>query len=166
MDASAIAPTVDHSRASTPVRQPSGSLDERDPTLAREQQESTPVIAVGCAAVRRSLSPHRSHAADAIRQIGQRTEAALRRELDRFFAARPDLSRADKAVIAQAMSRFRNQLVKCPRRTLSAAAGASYPTNVCALLDAVGRLFGAADAPASRGHGFAGSDLAASRGQT
>ena len=59
-----------------------------------------------------------------IRGLGGRTESALRRELDRFFAARPDLSHADRVAIARAMARFRNQLLHHPRSTLRAAAAA------------------------------------------
>jgi glutamyl-tRNA reductase len=87
----------------------------------------------------------RDHAAAMIRQIGGRTEAAMRRELDRFFAARPGLSHADRAAIARAMSRFRNQLLHHPRTTLRAAAAADHPAGAPPLLDAVRRLFGLAD---------------------
>jgi glutamyl-tRNA reductase len=82
-----------------------------------------------------------------IRQLGGRTEAELRRELDRFFAARPQLSDADRAPIARAMSRFRNQLLHHPRSSLLAAAADDDPAGAHPLLDAVRRLFGLADAP-------------------
>jgi glutamyl-tRNA reductase len=99
--------------------------------------------------VRTADSPHRRHAAALIRQLGGRTEAALRRELDRFFAARPDLSHADRAAIGRALSRFRNQLLHHPRNTLRAAASAAEPAGAHPFLDAVRRLFGLADAPHS-----------------
>ena len=81
-----------------------------------------------------------------IRGLGGRTEAALRRELDRFFAARPDLSHADRVAIARAMARFRNQLLHHPRSTLRAAAAAD-PAGAHDLLDAVRSLFKLHDAP-------------------
>jgi glutamyl-tRNA reductase len=89
----------------------------------------------------------RDHAAAVIRQIGGRAEVAMRRELDRFFTARPGLSHADRAAIARAMSRFRNQLLHHPRTTLRAAAAAEHPAGTPPLLDAVRRLFGLADPP-------------------
>jgi glutamyl-tRNA reductase len=94
-------------------------------------------------------SLQRHHAAALIRQLGGRTGAALQRELDRFFAARPDLSHADRIAIARAMSRFRNQLLHHPRSTLRAAASAAAPAGAHPLLDAVRRLFGLTDAPPS-----------------
>ncbi len=88
----------------------------------------------------------RRDAAALIRQLGSRTEATLRRELERFFAARPELSQADRAAIVRAISRFRNQLLHQPRSTLLAAVSAADPAGVHPLLDAVRRLFGLADA--------------------
>jgi hypothetical protein len=107
---------------------------------------SIPTIVEGGAAVGSASPPHRRRAAALIRQLGGRTEAALRRELDRFFAARPDLSDADRAPIAQAMARFRNQLLHLPRSSLLAAAADDDPADAPTLLDAVRRLFGLADA--------------------
>jgi hypothetical protein len=50
-----------------------------------------------------------------VRQLSGRSDAKLRRELDRFFAARRHLSDTDRAPIARAMARFRNQLLHLPR---------------------------------------------------
>ena len=86
----------------------------------------------------------RNHAAAMIRQLGGRTDAALRRELDRFFAARPGLSPADRAAIARAMSRFRNQLLHHPRTTLRAAAAEDAHAGAPPILEAIRRLFGLA----------------------
>ena len=89
-----------------------------DLSILREPFESLPTIVAGVAAVRSESPPHRRQAAALIRELGGRTEAELRRELDRFFAARSDLSDADRTAIARAMSRFRNQLLHHPRSTL------------------------------------------------
>ena len=40
-----------------------------------------------------------------VRELGGRTEAALRCELDRFFATRSGLSHADQVAIARAIFR-------------------------------------------------------------
>jgi glutamyl-tRNA reductase len=94
-------------------------------------------------------SLQRHHAAALIRQLGGRTEAALRRELNRFFASRPDLSDADRAAITRTMSRFRNQLLHHPRNALRAATSAAEPAGAHSLLCAVRRLFGLVDGPPS-----------------
>jgi glutamyl-tRNA reductase len=93
-------------------------------------------------------SPHRRDAADIIRRLGGRTDAALRRELDRFFAARPGLSHADRAAIVRAMSRFRNQLLHHPRITLRTAV--ADPAGAHTWLDAIRQLFGLAEDPRSK----------------
>jgi glutamyl-tRNA reductase len=123
-----IVPAVDLLRAPTPADEPASALDEHS-------RSGRPASA-----------PHRHHAAALIRQIGGRTEAALRRELGRLFAARPDLSLEDRVAIARALSRFRNQLLHHSRSTLRAAASAPDPAAAHPLLDAVRRLFGLADA--------------------
>jgi glutamyl-tRNA reductase len=128
MSNSLIAPVVDHRPA--PFREPSAIGVE------------------GCAADRAASPPHRSAAAAMIRGLGGRTESALRRELDRFFAARPDLSPADRVAIARAMARFRNQLLHHPRSTLRAAAAAD-PAGAHDLVGAVRSLFKLHDAPES-----------------
>ena len=90
----------------------------------------------------------RDHAAAILRQIGGRTDAALRRELDRFLASRPGLSHADRTAIVRAMSRFRNQLLHRPRYTLRAAA-AGEVSAAPLLIEAVRRLFGLAEPSSS-----------------
>jgi hypothetical protein len=143
-----IAPTVDH--RPVPVCEPSASLEEHDLSVNREPPECTRATVEGRAAVRSASPPHRRYAADMIRRLGGRTEATLRRELDRFVASRPGLSHADRAAIARAMSRFRNQLLHHPRRTLRVAAVAADPAGAHHLLDTVGRLFKLADTPPSK----------------
>jgi glutamyl-tRNA reductase len=141
-----IVPAVDHRPASTPVGEPSASHHQHEPSTHREPPASIPAIVAG-GAVRSASPPHRRRAAALIRQLGGRTEAELRRELDRFFADRPQLSDADRAPIARAMSRFRNQLLHHPRSRLRAAASDDHPAGAHPLLDAVRRLFGLAEAP-------------------
>jgi hypothetical protein len=121
-----ILPAFDHRPTTTAMDEPAASLAEPG---------------------RPASAPPRRRAAALIRQLGGRTEATLRRELDRFFAARPELSHADRAAIARALSRFRNELLRQPRNTLRAAASAPDPALAHPLLDAVRRLFGLADAP-------------------
>ena len=65
---------------------------------------------------------HRRHVGALLRQLGDHADAVLRRELDRLFAAQPDLTDAQRTVIARAMSRLSNQLLHQPRAALCAAA--------------------------------------------
>jgi hypothetical protein len=146
MSLSLIVTAVDHRTASTPVREASASLLQDDLSIHCEPPASPPTIVEGGAAVRSASPPHCRRAAAMIRQLSGRTEAVLRRELDRFFAGRPDLSRADRAAIARAMARFRNQLLHHPRATLRAAAADDDLAAAAIRLDAVSRLLGLADA--------------------
>jgi glutamyl-tRNA reductase len=65
---------------------------------------------------------HRRHAGALLRQLGDYADAVLRRELDRLFAAQPELTDAQRTVIARAMSRLSNQLLHQPRAALCPAA--------------------------------------------
>jgi hypothetical protein len=151
MSLALILPAADHRPPPTAVDEPAAHLAEPGHSGRREPHRGAPAPVGGDP----DPAPHRRRAAAMIRQLGGRTEAALRRELDRFFAARPDLTHADRAAIAIALSRFRNRLLHHPRSTLRAAASAPDPAGAHPLLDAVRRLCGLADAP----HG----DPAASR---
>ena len=71
MNIGRIVPAVDHRRAATPAGEPAPALYEHDRP------------------VRPASVSHRRHAAALIRQLGGRTDAAVRRELDRLFAAPP-----------------------------------------------------------------------------
>jgi glutamyl-tRNA reductase len=124
-------------------------IDHRPPPTAVDGLAASLAPVAGDASARPAAAPHRRRAAALIRQLRGRTDTALRRELDRFFAARPDLGRADRAAIARALSRFRNELLRRPRSTLRAAAAAPDPAGAHPLLDAVRRVFGLADAPHS-----------------
>jgi glutamyl-tRNA reductase len=66
----------------------------------------------------------RRHAGALLRQLGDYADAVLRRELDRLFAAQPDLTEAQRTVIARTMSRLSNQLLHRPRAALCSAATA------------------------------------------
>jgi hypothetical protein len=143
MSLTLIVPAVEDRPEPTPVREPSSTLDVSDLSILREPFESLPAIV---AAVRSEPPPHRRQAAAMVRELGGRTEAALRRELDRFFATRSGLSHADQVAIARAMSRFRNQLLHHPRSTLRAAAATEDTAGGNPLLDFVRHLFSLADA--------------------
>ena len=134
MSTGPIIPSLEQRLSPSPVCEPA-ALNQ--PGLGRPLD--------GATADRSLWQSHCRRAAGLIRQLGGRTDVALRRELDRFFAARPELSHADRAAIARAMSRFRNQLLHHPRSTLRTAAVAADDDP--SLLDAVRRLFGLADAP-------------------
>ena len=134
-------PAVDHPLA--PVRDPLASLVEHNPSIHREVPVSNGTIVEDSAAVCSASPAHRPYVAAIIRRLSGRTEIALRRELDRFFAGRPDLSHADRAAIARALSRLRNQLLHHPRRALRAAA--ADPAGTRDLLDAASSLFNLAD---------------------
>jgi glutamyl-tRNA reductase len=146
MSTSLIAPVVDHHPA--PFRELSASGEDHGVSIQREPIERTRATIESGASVCPTSQPHRSAAAIVIRVLGDRTESALRRELDRFFVARPDLSHADRAAIARAMSRIRNQLLHHPRSTLRAAA-ATDPASAHHLIDAVRSLFKLHDTPPS-----------------
>jgi glutamyl-tRNA reductase len=62
-----------------------------------------------------------------LRQLGDHADAVLRRELDRLFAAQPDLTEAQRTVIARTMARLSNQLLHQPRAALCAAATGEGP---------------------------------------
>jgi glutamyl-tRNA reductase len=116
------------------------SLADRRRRLERAQAIVDREAAACWAALR-----HRRDAGALLRQLAERTEAAVRRELDRLFLARPDLTDPQRAAIAHAMGRFRNQLLHHPRSALSAAVGDAAEAHP--LLEAARRVFGLAEAP-------------------
>ncbi len=97
--------------------------------------------AAGCWAALR----HRQAAGVLLRQLGDRTEATVRRELDRLFSAQRDLTESQRVAIAQAMSRFLNQLLRHPQSALPTATDAGGFADPHPLLDAARRVFGLAD---------------------
>src|SRR5262249_28587374 len=80
----------------------------------RGLERARAIVDRGAAACGAALR-HRRDAGALLRQLAERTEAAVRRELDRLFLARPDLTDPQRAAIAHAMGRFRNQLLHHPR---------------------------------------------------
>jgi glutamyl-tRNA reductase len=90
---------------------------------------------------------YRRDAGALLRQLASRTEAAVRRELDRLFLARPDLTDTQRAAIAQAMSHLPNQLLHHPRSALRAAVEGGDAADPHPLFDAARRVLGLADPP-------------------
>jgi hypothetical protein len=107
---------------------------------------SAPTSVRECAALR-----HGRDAEALLDQLAERTEAAVRRELDCLFRARPDLTDTQRAAIAAAMSRFLSQILDHPKSALRAAADAGDAADPHPLLSAARRVFGLADA-APAGH--------------
>ena len=103
---------------------------------------SAPTCVRECAALRRHCD-----ADSVLGQLTDRTEAAVRRELDRLFLARPDLTDTQRAAIAAAMSRFLSQILHHPKSALRAAADAGDAADPHPVLNAARRVFGLADAP-------------------
>jgi glutamyl-tRNA reductase len=141
---------VDHCSAPTSVSEPLAFQGECDLSVPREPPERAQAIVDREPAACSASLQHRQHAGALLRQLGDRTEAALCRELDRFFAARPDWTDTQRATIARAMCRFRNQLLHHPRSALRAATDAADPADPHPLLDAAGRVFGVANVPPGR----------------
>ncbi len=133
----------------TPFFEAPAFPEDHHPAIRADPTERIPLTTEGGDAVGPPSPTHRLHAAAMIRQLGGRTEATLRRELDRFFAARPDLSHSDRAAIARAMSRFRNRLLHHPRSTLRAAAAEDDPVGAHRMLATFRQLFGLAHGPSS-----------------
>ena len=92
---------------------------------------------------------YRRDAGALLRQLADRAEAAVRRELDRLFLARPDLTDTQRAAIAQAMSQLPNQLLHHPRSALRTAVATGGAADPHPLLDAARHILGLADAPAA-----------------
>jgi glutamyl-tRNA reductase len=90
----------------------------------RAQLDRARLIVEGESAACLAALRHRRHAGALLRQLGDYADAVLHRELDRLFAAQPELTDAQRAVIARAMSRLSNQLLHQPRAALGSAAAA------------------------------------------
>jgi glutamyl-tRNA reductase len=117
-------------------------------TLAdrREQLDRARAIVGREAAACWAALRHRQAAGALLCQLADRTEARVRRELDRLFRAQPGLADTERVAITQAMHRFLNQLLHHPRSALRAAALAGDSADPHPLLDAARRVFGLADA--------------------
>jgi glutamyl-tRNA reductase len=113
-----------------------GRLKGVDPASAIVAAETA-----GCLAALR----HQRHAGALLRQLGDSTDAARLRELERLFAQCPDLTEAHRAAIAHTFTRFQNQLLHHPRAALRSASAAPPDEHPHPLLTAVRHLFGLAD---------------------
>jgi glutamyl-tRNA reductase len=120
---------------------------ERNLADRRERLEKARALVESEAAACCASLRHRRDAGILLRQLADRTEATVRRELDRLFLARPELTDTQRSAIARAMSRFLNQVLHHPRSALRAAADAGDPADPPPLLDVARRVFGLADAP-------------------
>lgn len=88
---------------------------------------------------------HQRHAGVLLRQLGAYADDVRLRELERLFAARPDLSATDREAIAHMALRLQNQFLHHPRAALRTAASAPASEDPHPLLTAVRHLFGLAD---------------------
>jgi glutamyl-tRNA reductase len=127
---------------------PSIAVAEFERTLAdrREQLDRARAIVEREAAACWAALKHRQAAGALLNQLADRTEATVRRELDRLFRAQPGLADTERLAITQAMYRFLNQLLHHPRSALRAAALAGDSADPHPVLDAARRVFGLADA--------------------
>lgn len=108
-----------------------------DPALLIIEKETT-----ACLAALR----HNRTAGAILRQLGDYADEVRRRELERLFASRPDLSAADREAIMHMAHRLQNQFLHHPRAALrSAAASPQHHDHPHSLLNAVRHLFGLAD---------------------
>ena len=69
-----------------------------------------------------ALLRHQRTAGAVLRQLGDSADSIRHRELDAFFATRPDLSPADREAIAHMVYRVQNQMLHHPRTALRSAA--------------------------------------------
>ena len=122
---------------------------ERNLSDRRERLEKARSLVEREAAACFAALRYRRDAGALLRQLADRTEAMVRRELDRLFLTRPDLTDTQRAAIAQAMSRLPNQLLHHPRSVLRAAVDAGEAADPHPLIDAARRVLGLADAPAA-----------------
>ena len=91
---------------------------------------------------------HQKHAGALLRQLGAYADATRLRELERFYAACPDLTIAQKDAAALLVHRLQNQFLHHPRSALKSAASAEVSGDAPhPLLNAVRHLFGLGDGP-------------------
>ena len=85
---------------------------------------------------------HHRHAGTLLRQLGDYADTVRARELERYYAACPDLTDAQKAAAAHLAHRLQNQYLHHPRAALKTAAAEPAPDQPHPLLGAVRLLFG------------------------
>jgi glutamyl-tRNA reductase len=80
-----------------------------------------------------------------LRQLGDSIDAIRQRELDTFFADRPNFSATDREAIAYLVYRVQNQMLHHPRTAVRSAAAEPTQGQAHPLLNAVRHLFGLAE---------------------
>ncbi len=89
---------------------------------------------------------HQQSAGSLIKQLGEYTDVARLRELDKLFASCPNLTDSDKDAITHMTHRLQNQWLHHPRSALRTAAESHATEGAHPLLNAVRHLFGLGDA--------------------
>ncbi len=89
---------------------------------------------------------HQRSAGSIIKQLGDYADDARQRELEKLFAACPNLSDTDRAAISHMTHRLQNQWLHHPRSALRSAAESHSTEGAHPLLNAVRHLFGLGDA--------------------
>jgi glutamyl-tRNA reductase len=85
---------------------------------------------------------HRRSAGTLLKQLGEYADSVRGRELERLYAACPDLSDAQREAIAHFAQRLQNQYLHHPRSALRTASAGPEPEHHHSLLNAVRHLFG------------------------
>jgi glutamyl-tRNA reductase len=109
-----------------------------DPALAIIERETA-----ACYAFLR----HQHDAGHILQELGNHYDLTRQRELSKLFAARPHLSEADRAAIAQMTMRLQNQFLHHPRAAVRSAVTEPHRGHPHPILDTVRHLFGLADRP-------------------
>jgi glutamyl-tRNA reductase len=89
---------------------------------------------------------HQRRAGALLRQLGDYADQVRERELERFFAAQPELTPDQREAVVHLVRRIQNQHLHHPRAALRSAANEPAEEHPHPLLSAVRHLFGLADA--------------------
>lgn len=104
-----------------------------DPAQAIIEQETA-----ACVAALR----HRHHAGSILRELGEYADSVRSRELERLYAACPELNDQQREAIGHFARRLQNQYLHHPRAALRSASAEVPPEQHQTLLSAVRHLFG------------------------
>ncbi len=107
-----------------------------DPALAIIERETTTCYA---------LLRHQHDAGHILQELGSSYDSIRLGELNKLFAARPDLSEADREAIAHTMMRLQNQFLHHPRAAVRSAMTEPHHDHPHSFFDAVRHLFGLGD---------------------
>jgi len=88
---------------------------------------------------------HQRYAGAVLRQLGDRADSIVLRELEALFADCPELTPKQREVIAHRFRRVQNQLLHHPRAALKSAASEPAHEHAHPILNLVRHLFGLAD---------------------